>query len=152
MHENERPIAPMAREGRGPIESSTSDYVADYYKADDEVVDSFELLNEHAPHLVEAYINTRKAAFEQFAETDGRLSRKDRELVILGMEIMIRKNPPPTFHARKAVEAGATIPEIVDVIGLCIMIGGMITYQDAGQFVLQEAVDHLKRLESDTGN
>jgi alkylhydroperoxidase/carboxymuconolactone decarboxylase family protein YurZ len=136
----------MASDAQDPVGASTSDYVADYYKADDEVVDSFSLLSEHGPHLVEAYINTRKAAFEQFAETDGRLSRKDRELVILGMEIMNRKNPPPTFHARKAVEAGASIGEIVDVIGLCIMIGGMITYQDAGQFVLKEALEHQERI------
>jgi len=142
----------MGKEGEGSIESATADYVADYYQADDEVVDSFALLSEHGPHLVEAYINTRQAAFEQYSEAEGRLSRKDRELVILGMEIMIRKNPPPTFHARKAVEAGATIPELIDVIGLCIMIGGMITYQDAGQFVLKEAVDHLKRLESGSGS
>jgi alkylhydroperoxidase/carboxymuconolactone decarboxylase family protein YurZ len=129
---------------------STSDlaaeYVKDYYAADGDVVDSFALLREHAPHLLTAYIDTRKAAFEQYADAEGRLSRKDRELVILGMEIMARKNPPPTFHARKAVEAGATIPEIVDVIGLCIMIGGMITYQDAGQFVLREALEHLERI------
>jgi len=128
------------------VDASTTEYVADYYKADGEVVDSFTLLEEHGPHLLTAYVNTRKAAFEQFAETEGRLSRKDRELVILGMEIMARKNPPPTFHARKAVEAGATIPQIIDVIGLCIMIGGMITYQDAGQHVLREALEHQQRL------
>ena len=118
-------------------------YINQYYKADKETVDSFKLLQEHGPHLVEAYVNMRLAAFEQYAETDGRLSRRERELVILGMEIMARKNPPPLFHARKAVEAGATIDQIIDVIGLCIMIGGMITYQDAGQFVLAEAIDHL---------
>jgi alkylhydroperoxidase/carboxymuconolactone decarboxylase family protein YurZ len=137
----------MASNAQDPRDSSATDYVADYYKADSDTVDSFALLNEHGPHLVEAYINTRKAAFEQHAETEGRLSRKDRELVILGMEIMARKNPPPIFHARKAVEAGASIGELIDVIGLCIMIGGMITYQDAGQFVLQEAIDHMERLE-----
>ncbi len=137
----------MASDAQDPRDASTTDYVSQYYKADSEVVDSFALLSEHGPHLVEAYINTRKAAFEQHAETEGRLSRKDRELVILGMEIMVRKNPPPTFHARKAVEAGASIGELIDVIGLCIMIGGMITYQDAGQFVLQEAIEHMERLE-----
>jgi alkylhydroperoxidase/carboxymuconolactone decarboxylase family protein YurZ len=128
------------------VDASTTDYVADYYNADGEVVDSFALLEEHAPHLLTAYVDMRKAAFEQYADVEGRLSRKDRELVIIGMEVMARKNPPPTFHARKAVEAGATIPELVDVLGLCIMIGGMITYQDAGQFVLREALAHQQRL------
>jgi alkylhydroperoxidase/carboxymuconolactone decarboxylase family protein YurZ len=141
----------MSTEATDPLGASTSDYVAQYYRADSEVVDSFALLQEHGPHLVDAYINTRKAAFEQYADTEGRLSRKNRELVILGMEIMSRKNPPPTFHARKAVEAGATIGELVDVIGLCIMIGGMITYQDAGQFVLKEAVEHQERIRTSSG-
>jgi alkylhydroperoxidase/carboxymuconolactone decarboxylase family protein YurZ len=127
-----------------PGERPQSDeYIGNYYKADKDTVDSFTLLQEHGPHLVEAYVNMRLAAFDQYAETDGRLSRRERELVILGMEIMARKNPPPLFHARKAVEAGATIEQIIDVIGLCIMIGGMITYQDAGQFVLAEAIKHL---------
>jgi alkylhydroperoxidase/carboxymuconolactone decarboxylase family protein YurZ len=126
-------------------DSSTGDYINQYYSADGDTVNSFTLLQEHGPHLVEAYVHMRKTAFEQTSDLVGRLSRKDRELVILGMEIMARKNPPPLFHARKAVDAGATIPEIVDVIGLCIMIGGMITYQDAGQFVLAEAVAHLAK-------
>lgn len=128
------------------VAAGTKDYVASYY-TDGPTTSSFELLEEHGPHLLEAYVSMRQVAFEQYADVEGRLSRKDRELVILGMEIMARKNPPPTFHARKAVEVGATIPEIIDVIGLCIMIGGMITYQDAGQFVLKEAVEHLEALE-----
>lgn len=124
--------------------ASTDSYVARYY-TDAPTADSFRLLKEHAPHLLEAYVAARKVAFEQTVDQPGHLSRKERELVILGMEIMARKNPPPVFHAQKAVEAGATLEEIVDVIGLCIIIGGMITYQDAGQFVLREAVECLAR-------
>jgi alkylhydroperoxidase/carboxymuconolactone decarboxylase family protein YurZ len=126
-------------------QASTDGYVAEYY-TDAPTADSFSLLKEHAPHLLDSYVASRKVAFEGTVDEPGRLSRKDRELVILGMEIMARKNPPPVFHAQKAVESGATIEEIVDVIGLCIIIGGMITYQDAGQFVLREAVEHLAKL------
>ncbi len=130
--------------------ASTDDYVAQYY-TEAATADSFGPLREHGGHLLDAYINTRKAAFELTADQPGRLSRKNRELVILGMEIMARKNPPPVFHAQKAVEVGASIEEIIDVIGLCIMIGGMITYQDAGQFVLKEAIEHQARM-ADGGN
>lgn len=122
----------------------TDSYVSQYY-TDAPTADSFSLLKEHGPHLLDAYVAARKVAFEQTVDRPGHLSRKDRELVILGMEIMARKNPPPVFHAQKAVEAGATLGEIVDVIGLCIIIGGMITYQDAGQFVLREAVECLAK-------
>jgi alkylhydroperoxidase/carboxymuconolactone decarboxylase family protein YurZ len=124
--------------------ASTDTYVSEYY-TDAPTADSFTLLKEHGEHLLDAYVATRQVAFEGTVDQPGHLSRKDRELVILGMEIMARKNPPPVFHAQKAVESGATIEEIVDVIGLCIIIGGMITYQDAGQFVLREAVEHLAR-------
>lgn len=125
-------------------QASTDNYVSQYY-TESATADSFALLKEHGPHLLDSYVASRQVAFEGTVDQPGRLSRKDRELVILGMEIMARKNPPPIFHAQKAVESGATIEEIVDVIGLCIIIGGMITYQDAGQFVLREAVEHVAR-------
>lgn len=128
--------------------ASTDGYVSQYY-TDAPTADSFALLKEHGSHLLDAYVASRKVAFEHTVDQPGHLSRKHRELVILGMEIMARKNPPPVFHAQKAVEAGATIEEIVDVIGLCIIIGGMITYQDAGQFVLREAVECLAQRTTD---
>jgi alkylhydroperoxidase/carboxymuconolactone decarboxylase family protein YurZ len=112
-------------------------YSREYYD-DERAIESFELLAEYCPEVFEGYISLRRGAFK--TPPAGALSLKDKELVIIAIECMARKvNPPPTFHARKAVEAGATLPEIAEVIGLCIMIGGMLTYQEAGQFVLRAA-------------
>jgi hypothetical protein len=53
---------------------------------------------------------------------------------------MTRKtNPPPVGHTRRAMAAGATVPEIAEVVSLCLMIGGMLTYHEAGWPVLKLA-------------
>lgn len=135
---------PAAPEPEGPA----WEYVLEYY-TDDKVRESFRLLAQHAPGVFDAYINMRQEAFERGA-ANGALDAKQKELVILGMEIMGHKtNPPPIFHARKAVEAGASVAEIAEVIGLCIMIGGMVTYQECGQFVLRAA--HEREVELQRG-
>jgi alkylhydroperoxidase/carboxymuconolactone decarboxylase family protein YurZ len=114
------------------------DYARGYYRDDEGVIDDFELLSRYRPEVFAGYITLRQAAFN--TGPDAALSAKLKELVILAIEIARTKvNEPPTAHARWAVEAGATPAEIAEVIGLCIMIGGMLTYQESGRFVLREA-------------
>ena len=120
-------------------------YAREYYD-DGPAIESFELLAEHTPEVFEGYISLRRGAFKT-PEMGGALSLREKELAILAIECMARKvNPPPTFHARKAVEAGATLPQIAEVVALCIMIGGMLTYQEAGKFVLMAARERAAEL------
>lgn len=118
-------------------------YANDYYKNPD-VIAGFELLARYRPEVFEGYVTLRQAAFN--VGPDAALSPKLKELVILAIEVARTKtNPPPVGHARRAIEAGATPAEVAEVISLCIMIGGMLTYQESGRYALQEAEEQYRK-------
>jgi alkylhydroperoxidase/carboxymuconolactone decarboxylase family protein YurZ len=126
------------------------EYARSYYQ-DSEVEREFELLSRFQPEVFTSYMAMRGGLFQ--TPPEGALDRKTKELVILGMECMARKtNPPPVGHTRKAIEAGATPKEVSEVVGLCIMLGGMVTFRESGRFVLREAVDHAKRIADGEGS
>lgn len=134
-----------ATDGWAPEIEAAFAYARDYYKNDAEVIRDYELLARYRPEVFAGYINFRQAAFN--AGPDAALSPKFKELIILAIEIARTKvNEPPTGHARWAIEAGATPAEVAEVAGLCILIGGMLTYQEAGRFALREAEEHYARL------
>lgn len=112
------------------------DYALEYYGAG--VTDVLGPLAEHRPEVFHGYIALRRAAFN--TGPDAALPPKIKELMILAIEIATRKtNPPPVGHTRRAMAAGATVAEIAEVVSLCLMIGGMLTYHEAGWPVLQLA-------------
>ena len=122
------------------------EYARNYYK-NPEVIADFERLARYRPEVVHGYMTLRQAAFN--TGPGAALDKKTKELIILAIEIAIRKvNPPPTGHTVRAVEAGATLEELAEVASLCIMIAGMISYQEAGRFVLREAERLLQERES----
>jgi alkylhydroperoxidase/carboxymuconolactone decarboxylase family protein YurZ len=124
--------------------SAAWDYARGYYQ-DPDVERDFEQLAHYQPDVFASYMAMRKGLFQE--PPNGALDRKTKELVILGIECIARKtNPPPVGHTRKAIEAGATPEEVSEVVGLCIMLGGMITYRESGRFVLREAIEHAQRL------
>jgi alkylhydroperoxidase/carboxymuconolactone decarboxylase family protein YurZ len=120
-------------------------YQTEYYTLHPEVLAGFAGLARYRPEVIEGYLALRRAAFNVGA--GAALSPKIKELIIIAMECALTKtNPPPTGHARRAVEAGATIEEIAEVVGLCIPIAGMITYQESGRFVIEAAEERLREL------
>jgi alkylhydroperoxidase/carboxymuconolactone decarboxylase family protein YurZ len=121
------------------------DYARGYYNGDQEVIDDYELLARYRPEVFAGYINLRRAAFN--TGEGAALSPKVKELVILAIEFARTKvNGPPTGHAKWAIEAGATPAEVAEVASLCILIGGMLTYQESGRFALREAEEQYARL------
>jgi len=114
------------------------EYARRYYR-DQEVEDTFRLLAEYVPGVFRGYMTLREGVFPLEGEGDSVLPAKVKELVILGVEIAAMMSPPPVYHARKAIEAGATPQEVAEVVALCIMLRGMMSYQQSGRFVLEEA-------------
>ena len=116
------------------------DYARKYYG--EGVTEVLGPLARHRPEVFHGYITLRQGVFNTGPEAA--LSPKVKELMILAIEIATRKtNPPPTGHTRRAIAAGATIEEIAEVVSLCLMIGGMLTYHEAGWPVLQLAEELL---------
>ena len=112
------------------------DYALKYYG--DGVTEVLGPLADYRPEVFHGYITLRQAAFN--TGPDAALPAKTKELIILAIEIATRKtSPPPVGHTRRAMAAGATVQEIAEVVSLCLMIGGMLTYHEAGWPVLQLA-------------
>jgi alkylhydroperoxidase/carboxymuconolactone decarboxylase family protein YurZ len=114
-------------------------YAKDYYK-NPQVIEDYELLSRYRPEVFHGYITLRRAAFND--EAGAALTPKMKELIILAIEIARTKtNPPPVGHAKRAIESGATPAEVAEVASLCILIGGMLTYQESGRHALRAAED-----------
>ena len=127
------------------------DYARDYYQ-NPEVIADFELLARYRPEVFGGYITLRQAAFNTGPEAA--LSPREKELIILAIEIARTKvNPPPVGHARRAIKAGAPPADVAEVASLCIMISGMLSYQEAGRFALRAAEERYAALhpEGDEG-
>ncbi len=55
---------------------------------------------------------------------EGALSRKSKELIALGVAIAARCDACIAYHVHDALRAGATRQEIVETIGVAMMMGG----------------------------
>ena len=100
-----------------------------------DVLESFERLARYRPAVFEGYVSLRQAAFG-----GGALSSKEKELIVLAIEVArCKTNPPPISHARKAIDAGATPAEIAEMLSIVLTITGMLTFQESGRFVLEAA-------------
>ena len=131
----------------GPELADAWAYARDYYK-NPEVIADFELLARYRPEVFGGYITLRQAAFN--TDAGAALTPREKELIILAIEIARTKvNPPPVGHARRAIEAGATPADVAEVASLCIMIAGMLSYQEAGRHALRAAEEHYAKTRSD---
>ena len=102
---------------------------------------ALELLAEYRPEVFHGYMTLRQGAFN--LGPDAALSRKVKELIIIAIEVAMRKtNPVPLGHTRRAIDAGASVHEIAEVVSLCLLITGMLSYHEAGWPVLKEAVEY----------
>ena len=64
------------------------------------------------------------AQLHRHATADGALSGKLKELIALGIAISARCEGCIAYHVNGALHAGATHQEIVETIGVAIMMGG----------------------------
>lgn len=55
---------------------------------------------------------------------DGVLTGKSKELIALAISVAIRCEGCISYHVHDAIQAGATRPEIIEAIGVAIMMGG----------------------------
>ena len=70
---------------------------------------------------------TLMAAFGQLHESTiaaGALGSKTKELIALGIAISVRCNGCIAFHVHDALEAGASRAEIIETIGVSVLMGG----------------------------
>lgn len=63
-------------------------------------------------------------SLHQSALVDGALSKRMKELVALSIAIAIRCDGCIAYHVHDALAAGATREEILEIIGVAVLMGG----------------------------
>jgi len=72
-------------------------------------------------------IPEQMGAFSQLhkvASKDGAISQSNKELIALGIAIAVRCDGCIAFHVNDALKAGCTRAEIMETIGVAILMGG----------------------------
>jgi AhpD family alkylhydroperoxidase len=64
------------------------------------------------------------AALSDAAAAPGALDAKTKELITLGIAVVNRCDECITIHVQDAVEAGATKQDIIETLGIAILMGG----------------------------
>lgn len=76
-------------------------------------------LGTEIPDVMKAFSELHHAA-----GSDSALSAREKELIALGISIVIRCEGCIAFHIRGSLDAGATRQQITDAIGVAILMGG----------------------------
>ncbi|MDD2637310.1 MAG: carboxymuconolactone decarboxylase family protein [Bacteroidales bacterium] len=99
------------------------------------VFDFLGTLSKESPKIAEGFTTMYKSA-----GVDGALSVKHKELMSLGIAISIRCEGCIALHTKGALEAGATKAEIIETIGVSILMGGgpSITYGNKAYEAMNE--------------
>ena len=76
-------------------------------------------MNELAPEVMKAF-----AALSDTASAAGKLDAKTKELIALGIAVINRCDECIAVHVQDAVESGATKQEVIETLGVSILMGG----------------------------
>ena len=93
----------------------TTDYVA-YHRHLEERLGQ---LGQELPGPLTGFARLHKKAVE-----DGALSHKTKELMALAISVAVRCEGCIAYHTHDAIAAGATRQELLETIGVAIMMGG----------------------------
>lgn len=84
-----------------------------------EVMTGMGALGTETPAVMNAFMGLHQAA-----TADGALPKRIKELMALAIGITVRCDGCIAFHVKDALEAGATRGEIVETIGVAVLMGG----------------------------
>lgn len=90
-----------------------------YVKRDQEVRKLMGQMQKGLPDTMAGFSELHEAAIK-----DGTLGKKMKELIALAIGITVRCDGCIAYHVREALQAGATRDEIMETIGVAILMGG----------------------------
>ena len=99
-----------------------------------------ERLVKYCPEVLDGYLTLLKGA--NMDPPGGFIPTKYKELIPVAIETT--QIIPCTGHAKRAIQAGATLQELTEVICMCIQLGGYPTYVHSSHAAL-EAVEGLAK-------
>ncbi|MFA6494000.1 MAG: carboxymuconolactone decarboxylase family protein [Candidatus Paceibacterota bacterium] len=83
--------------------------------------------------------------FSAKARSDGALSAKTKELILLGIALALRCSGCLLHHMKECKKLGATREEVLEVFGVAMMMGGGPVFTFAAE--LEEALEEFYPLE-----
>jgi AhpD family alkylhydroperoxidase len=93
--------------------------IKDYSKNYHDLTKSISELELKIPRVMKGFNKLHKESI-----TDGVLSAKTKELIALGIAITVRCDGCISYHVQHALNSGATSQEILETIGVAILMGG----------------------------
>jgi AhpD family alkylhydroperoxidase len=93
----------------------TSNYVNEYQHLEERLAQ----LGRELPGPMSGFARLHKKAME-----DGALSVKTKEMIALAISIVMGCEGCITYHVHDAMKAGATRPELLETIGVGLLMGG----------------------------
>lgn len=105
-----------------------------------EVPEWVQKMDHFSPQALEYYTKLRSAIM-----TDGAISKKHKELILVGINAARRYERSMLYHTKGAIDSGATIAEIADVLSVCVISRGIpawLTGVNALQFAETYAADN----------
>jgi len=126
----------MKRLGREEVEKIYQAY-RDYYGFLPEWV---QLMGEEVPDALYHYYQLRKIGVD-----DGILSRKVKELILLGINLVRHYETGTRVHIKGALDAGATTEEIFETIVTAMVSGAACSLIEGPQILLEELKKRGKR-------
>ncbi|HEY5687451.1 MAG TPA: carboxymuconolactone decarboxylase family protein [Yeosuana sp.] len=93
--------------------------IKDYSKNYHDLTKSISELELKIPQVMKGFNTLHKAAL-----VDGVLSTKTKELITLGIAITVRCDGCIAFHVQHALSSGANSQEILETIGVAVLMGG----------------------------
>ena len=109
--------------------------MANYSEQAKAVFDFVGTLSKENPGIAEGFAKMHKTTGQ-----DGALNAKHKELIALGIAISIRCEGCIACHVGDALKAGATQEEIVETIGVAVLMGGgpSVVYGDKTYKAMKE--------------
>jgi AhpD family alkylhydroperoxidase len=98
--------------GKGKM---TTNYVEYYKHLEERLIQ----LGQELPGPMSGFARLHKKAVEQ-----GELTAKTKELMALAIAVAVRCDGCIAYHVHDAVKAGATRAEMIEMIGVAILMGG----------------------------
>ncbi|NJB70386.1 AhpD family alkylhydroperoxidase [Saonia flava] len=91
----------------------------DYSKNYNDLSKNMQKLGERIPTVMSGFSELHEAGIAQ-----GALTSKTKELIALGIAITVRCDGCIAFHVNDALQSGASSEEIMETIGVAILMGG----------------------------
>lgn len=93
--------------------------IKDYSKNYNDLARAMKKLGSRIPDTMKAF-----TALHTASTAKGSLSTKTKELIALGIAITVRCDGCIAFHVHDSLDSGASSQEILETIGVAVMMGG----------------------------